>query len=88
MSRRVSRGVRARTASVSWPVHLPASGPTATAPTMTLSFVPAASSKARRPRTEKLRTSILCTAVTTWSPQAVSTDATCGSLNTAAGTTQ
>ena len=33
VSRRVSRGVRARTASVSWPIHSPASGPTATAPT-------------------------------------------------------
>jgi hypothetical protein len=55
---------------------------------MTLSFVPAAASKPGRARAEKLRTSILCTAVTTWSPQAVPTDATCGSLNTAAGTTR
>ena len=35
VSRRTSRGVCARTASVSWPSHSPASGPTATAPTST-----------------------------------------------------
>jgi hypothetical protein len=57
---------------------------------MTLSFVPAA--RARNPRrpgpsyADRRPRSILCTAVSTWSPQAVPTDATCGTLNTAAGT--
>jgi hypothetical protein len=87
MSGRVSMGVRARTTSVSWPIHSPAAGPRATAPTMTLSFVPAAG--LRRPGrgrsyAERRPPSILCDAVTTWSPTAVPTDATCGSLNTAA----
>ena len=53
---------------------------------MTLSFVPAA-----RPRrfgrryVETRPPAILCTPVTTWSPYATPTDATCGSVNTAAG---
>jgi hypothetical protein len=54
---------------------------------MTLSFVPAAG--ARRPgrrHVDRPTPAIVCTSVTTWSPLAVSTDATCGSLNTAAGT--
>ena len=47
VSSMISRGIRARTASVSWPTHSPASGPTATAPTMDLSFVPAATLRLR-----------------------------------------
>jgi hypothetical protein len=82
-------GIRARTASVSWPIHSPPSGPRAAAPTMTLSFVPAASSRrARRAGpayADRRLASILCSSLTTWSPQAVPTDATCGTVNTAAG---
>jgi hypothetical protein len=76
---------------VSWPIHSPASGPRALAATMTLTFVPAAStgppgrSGRRAEVVGSRRPSILCRAVTTWSPQVVSTDATCGSVNTAAG---
>jgi hypothetical protein len=82
----MSIGVRARTASVSWPIHSPASGPTAKAPTMTLTFVPAARSRrAGRSRVDRLPPAIMCAQVTTWSPLVVSTDATCGSVNTAAG---
>ena len=70
---------------MSWPIHSPASGPTAKAPTMTLSFVPAASSRRpRRSRVDSLPPVILCTGGTTWSPLVVPTDATRGSVNTAA----
>jgi hypothetical protein len=56
---------------------------------MTLSFVPAAGSRrpgrAGRPYLDSRPPAIMCTAVTTWSPLVVPTDATCGSVNTAAG---
>jgi hypothetical protein len=58
-------------------------------PTMTLSFVPAAgpgrAGRAGRARVEKLPPPLVRIDVTTWSPHAVPTDATCGSLNIAAG---
>jgi hypothetical protein len=52
---------------------------------MTLSFVPTAGS--RRPGRSRVDRppAIMCTPVTTWSPLVVPTDATCGSVNTAAG---
>jgi hypothetical protein len=75
---------------VSWPLHFPAAGPIAKAPTMTLSFVPASGTRrpgrAGRAPAEKVPPSLVRMAVTTWSPQAVPTDATCGSSNTAAAT--
>jgi hypothetical protein len=56
---------------------------------MTLSFMPAAGpsrpGRAGRAHAEKLQPPLVRIAVSTWSPQAVPTDATCGSLNTAAG---
>ena len=55
---------------------------------MTLSFVPAAGSsrpgRTGRAQVEKVPPPLVLIAVTTWSPHAVPTDATCGSLNTAA----
>jgi hypothetical protein len=59
---------------------------------MTLSFVPAAGSRrpgrAGRGRVEKLSPPVVRMAVTTWSPHAVPTDATCGSSNIAAATSR
>lgn len=56
---------------------------------MTLSFVPAARpgrpGRAGGAHFQKLPPPLVRIAVTTWSPHAVPTDATCGSLNIAAG---
>ena len=56
---------------------------------MTLSFVPEAGSgrpgRQSRAHLEKLPPALVRIAVTTWSPQAVPTDANFGSVNTAAG---
>ena len=89
VSSRVSSGTRARTASVSWPIHSPDSGPTATAPTTTPSFVSAATlsrpGRFGRSYVDSRPPSIRWISLTTWSPLVVPTDATCGSVNTAAG---
>jgi hypothetical protein len=59
---------------------------------MTLSFVPAAGvsrpRRAGRAHVEKLSPPLVRMAVTTWSPHAVPTDATCGSANIAAATSR
>jgi hypothetical protein len=52
---------------------------------MTLSVVPTTDSTRPRRRGKRRGSSLATSALTTWSPLVLPTDATCGSVNTAAG---